>query len=334
MTLRAPTIEDAPAALEVLVAREIADIGVPDYTLEDLLDEWHATELDLTTDSQVVELDGRIVAYAIVHRPITVAAVAPHDEGQGIGALLLKWAEERERELGRSEHRQWIGSGNVRGKTLLQAAGYELARSYWRMALRLEDLRDHPDTAPDGVRLRPLDVEQDAVPPHALDNASFAGAPDYHPASLQAYREEHLGAHDVAPELSRVAELGDQIAGLLLARHWLEAHVGFVDILAVHPDYQGKGIGTALLAEAFRAFRAAGLEEAQLEVASTNPRALRVYERLGMTPRFRYDTYERPVQPGQSAGPAEKSPPPTSSTPQKPPGRFRQRRAAGDADRA
>ena len=202
------------------MAREIADIGVPDYVLEDLLDEWRVTDLDLTTDSRVVELDGRIVACAIVHGPITIAAVAPQYEGQGIGAVVLRWAEERERELGRSEHHQWIGSGNERGKTLLQAAGYKLARSYWRMGPPLEDLRDHPDTSVDGVRLRPLDVEQDAVSVHALDDASFAGAPDYYPASLQAYREEHLGAHDLAPQLSCVAELGGQIAGFLLAGRW------------------------------------------------------------------------------------------------------------------
>jgi GNAT superfamily N-acetyltransferase len=165
MDLRAPTIADAPAVLKVLVAREIADIGVPDYVLGDLLDEWRATELDLTADARVVELDGRIVAYAMVHGPITVATVAPDYEGQGIGARLLEWAEQRERELGRSEHRQWIGAGNERGKTLLRAAGYELARSHWRMGLRLEDLHDHPQTAPDAMRLRPLDVEQDADTP-------------------------------------------------------------------------------------------------------------------------------------------------------------------------
>ena len=316
MRLRAPAIDDASAVLEVLVARDIADIGVPDYVLEDLLDEWRASELDLAADSRVVELDGRIVAYAMARGPGTLVAVAPGYEGRGIGARLLDWAEARERELGRSQHRQWIGSGNERGKTLLQAAGYALARSYWRMGLRLEELRDYPDTTPAGLRLRSLDVDRDASTLHALDAASFAGAPDYHPESLQAYREEHLGAHDLDPELSRVAELGGQIAGFLLARRWTEAPVGFVDILAVHPDHQRNGIGTKLLLEAFRRFRAAGLQEAQLGVASTNPQALRVYERLGMASRFRYDTYERPVvHSGQSATAPEQSAQPTPSNP-------------------
>jgi len=305
MRFRAPTIDDAAAVLEVLVAREIADLGVADHLLEDLLDEWRATELDLPADARVVELDGRIVAYAMVRGPGALAAVAPNYEGCGIGTRMLDWAEGRERELGRSEHRQWIGSGNERGKTLLRAAGYELARSYWRMALRLENLRAGLNSVPEGLRLRALDVEQDAVAVHALDAASFAGAPDYRPESLQAFLEEHLGAHDLDPELSRVAELGGQIAGFLLARRRTDASVGFVDILAVEPRHQGKGIGTALLAQSFSLLRAAGLEEAQLGVASSNPRALRVYERIGMTPRFRYDTYERRVaEAGQPAATA------------------------------
>lgn len=123
------------------MAREIAHIGVPDYVLEHLLDEWRATDLDLTADSRVVELDGRIVAHAIVHGPITVVDVAPQYEDRGFGALLFEWAQERECELGRSEHRQWIGCGNQRGKTLLQAALYELGSERSKPRFRARGVR-------------------------------------------------------------------------------------------------------------------------------------------------------------------------------------------------
>jgi len=47
---------------------------------------------------------------------------------------------------------------------------------------------------------------------------------------------------------------------------------------------------------------AAGLREAQLGVASDNPRALGLSERCGMTARFSADTYERAASDELGAG--------------------------------
>jgi mycothiol synthase len=154
--------------------------------------------------------------------------------------------------------------------------------------------RARPDT-PAGLRLRALDVERDAADLHAIDDAAFAAVPDYEPQGFPAFREEHLDAHDLEPALSCVAEREGEGAavGFLLARRWRNESVGYVDILAVAPDHQGHGLGAVMLQPAFARFAAAGLAAAQLGVASDNPRALRLYERVGMTTRFRIDTFER-----------------------------------------
>ena len=47
-----------------MIAGDIADIGEPDYTLEDLHDEWGARDFDLARDAVVVEERRRIVGYA------------------------------------------------------------------------------------------------------------------------------------------------------------------------------------------------------------------------------------------------------------------------------
>lgn len=52
-----------------------------------------------------------------------------------------------------------------------------------------------------------------------------------------------------------------------------------------------------MLRSAFAGFAAAGIREIRLGVASYNPRALYVYERLGMIERYRFDVYERPAHP-------------------------------------
>jgi mycothiol synthase len=80
----------------------------------------------------------------------------------------------------------------------------------------------------------------------------------------------------------------------LLARRRDEEGVGFVAILAVDPEHQRRGIGSILLQSAFAGFAVAGLREAMLMVASDNPQALRVYERVGMIVQLQFDIYERP----------------------------------------
>lgn len=237
MRFRAPALDDAPAVLALLLARERADLGMPDDTLEEVLDEWRASDVDLAADARVVQAgDGAIVGYAVVRRSGTLAVVHPDHEGAGFGA---------------------------------EAA------------------------PPSGVRLRPVDVARDAVSLHALDARSFAANPGSTPESTREFRDEHLEANAFDASLSRVAVHAEDIAGFLLAQRWEAEAVGFVDVLAVDPDYQGRGIGTALLSSALAAFASSGLRAAQLGVDSDNPRALRIYERAGMTVLFQYDVYER-----------------------------------------
>ncbi len=148
---------------------------------------------------------------------------------------------------------------------------------------------------PGAVSIRPLDLDRDAVALHEVNEASFAANADYEPESLPEFCEEHLRAPDLDPELSGVAEHGDGLIGFLLVRRRSDNTVGFVDLLAVHPGRQRRGVGAALLQTAFARLAATGLRSAELGVASDNPRALRLYERVGMTTAFRVDTYERPI---------------------------------------
>lgn len=293
MRLRAPVFDDARAVLAVLVARDLADLGVPDITLEDVLDEWRGSDLDLAADARVAHAgDGHIVGYVVVRRPGTLAVVHPDHEGQGLGTRLLEWAETRDRDRGRQLYRQWAAAANESARTLLTGAGYSVARSYWRMVCSVAGVGSAAP-APAGFDLRAVDVARDAVALHAVDAASFSGRPDYVRETLREFREEHLEAHDFDAGLSRVAEHDGTIAGFLLARRFVDDAVGFIDIFAVDPRHQGRGLGTALLGSAFAAFAGVGLREAQLAVASDNPLALRVYERAGMTVQFRFDIYER-----------------------------------------
>jgi mycothiol synthase len=293
MRFRAPALDDATAVLDVLLARDIADLGVADHTLDELHDEWRETGFDLASDALVAETEtGAIVGYAAVITPGIHAAVAPKHEGQGIGIRLLKWGEQRDRERGRDRHRQWLAMNNTRGRALLLAAGYQRARSYWRLACVLDDLATAV-APPPGIRLRPVDVETDAITVHALNETSFSANADYRPEAITTFVERHLSARDFDAKLSCVAEDSGVAIGFLLACRLPDEGIGFVDLLGVHPDYRRRGAATAMLTATSEAFASAGLRDAELGVASDNPHALRLYERCGMKPRFQFDSYER-----------------------------------------
>ena len=295
MILRAPAEADAPAVLAVVVARDVADLGVPDCTLEDILEEWRAESFDAAADARLCETDtGEVVGYAVARRPGSVVAVSPDREGLGAGTALLDWLEGRERAHGWEHHRQAIGERNARAAGLLRSRGYGKVRSYHRMTVALAPGRQAPEP-PAGVTLRELRPAADEAVLYELDAAAFAGAADYSPETLLEFRERHVRAHDLDPALSRVAERDLRPVGFLLARRWEQDSAGYVAILAVHPREQGRGLGSALLGDAFAAFAAAGLSEGRLGVASDNPRALGLYERQGMKPQFSFDVWERPI---------------------------------------
>ena len=112
LILRAPRLDDAQAVFALLVARDLADFGVPDIALDDLHDEWTAQSFDLDADAVVVQYTrGPILGYAAIHRPGAMGFVDPDHEGRGIGTQLVRWAQRRECELGRSRHGQAAAGG-------------------------------------------------------------------------------------------------------------------------------------------------------------------------------------------------------------------------------
>jgi mycothiol synthase len=292
--LRAPTQDELEAALATIIARDVADFGEPDYTLQDLREQWADAEFNRAYDARVaVETTGRILAYAHVDHHGAMVSIPPEHEGRGIGTQLLAWTQARERQLGRPYHGQPVASTNTTAADFLAAAGYRRIRSYYRMVRALDGTDRPPAELPDGITLRRIERNRDVVALHSVDREAFEGASDYKPETVAAFRQRHLDLYDFDPEASFVACRGERIAGFLLGRRWEAEEAGFVNVLAVHPGEHRRGTGTAMLRAAFAVWAQAGLSEARLGVSSENPGALRLYERLGMIVRFQVDIWQR-----------------------------------------
>lgn len=82
---------------------------------------------------------------------------------------------------------------------------------------------------------------------------------------------------------SIVAASGGEVVGhlgILREDHPVTAHVATLG-MGVSPGWRGRGIGAALLAEAFRWAAWAGIEKVSLTVYPDNDAARRLYERFG-----------------------------------------------------
>lgn len=130
---------------------------------------------------------------------------------------------------------------------------------------------------PDGVRLVAFDPERHAEKIHALLVEAYArGGGAVEP--LNIWWPSLQDDSDYDPALVFVAaDRQDEIVGV--AQCWTSA---FVKDLAVAPSMRRQGLGSALLHQAFRAFRERGSPSIELKVHADNPSgALRLYRSLG-----------------------------------------------------
>ena len=89
----------------------------------------------------------------------------------------------------------------------------------------------------------------------------------------------------VQPELFLVAENADQVVGTAMAGY--DGHRGWLYTIAVAPDFQRKGIGSMLLAEAERTLAAMGCGKINLQIRAGNEAVVAFYR------RHDYDVEER-----------------------------------------
>jgi len=97
----------------------------------------------------------------------------------------------------------------------------------------------------------------------------------------------YFGAFE--PDYVRAIEVEGRAVGVVVGCQIAPEH-GFVLQLAVCRDHQRRGLGTRLINDLAREFRAAGLSHAALGVTVASP-ALRLYERLGFVLLRPVDTY-------------------------------------------
>ena len=128
---------------------------------------------------------------------------------------------------------------------------------------------------PAGVVLRPM-VKADVPEVHALERLLFPADawPEYmfHEELAQAETRRYWVAEERTSEGARIVAY----AGLMCV-----PPIADVQTIAVVPDLEGRGIGSALLTGLIDEARRRGAADVLLEVRADNPRAQALYRRFG-----------------------------------------------------
>ena len=192
-----------------------------------------------------------------------------------------------------------IGQVILRGNTaavdqnaiaMFNAESFVRVRQFWRMEIEMTSPPDRP-VWPAGITLRTLQLDQDERLVHATIGEAFADHWGYVARSFEDWLQEVVHADNFDPTLTFIASDGNEVAGVVVCRH---RDIAWVGQLAVRRKWRKRGLGLALLLQAFDEFYQRGDRTVGLGVdAQSLTGATRLYEKAGMHVTRQYDTYEK-----------------------------------------
>lgn len=304
ITLRPLTTDDIPAWADLLAAIEKVDRTGEHYSAADLEEEMANPEIEVGKDIMGAFESGALVGYFSIlprgegegHFKVHVqGSVLPERRGEGIGTLLVEAMLARA-EQAHAERRPDLParltttglSSDEAQADLLRRAGMSGERWNFVMRTALDAIPDEVPL-PEGYEFMQYDASMAAA---LLDahNTAFLDHPNFTPWSESLWRQFVTESRSFRPELSAVVVPTGrkEIVAYLQTAEFdayfevtgrREAYVGKLGTLREH---RGQGIAGALLVHCLHGYRAAGFDEASLDVDSENPTgALGIYQRAG-----------------------------------------------------
>ena len=298
-----PGRNDAQAALDLLVACDIAEYGEADTELEEVLHDWE--KLDLERDAWLVfSVDNTLVGYAAVFNE---AAGFKFDfythPAYNLGDLKARLLGRCEARAG--EHLNEVGSGGATARIIIphvnladrqaaEAAGFKAGKYHLRMQI---DLAAPPPAAvwPAGGALRAVVPGQDdrLVYDFIYKVFDWRATP---PPTFDWWRDFMMRPDHFKPELWYLLFQGETLIGAALCYDYPD--LGWVRQLGVEPSRRRQGIGSALLHHVFGVFYRRGgfvslsrTSRVGLGVEANNLKAIAFYEKIGMRRVRQYDEY-------------------------------------------
>lgn len=291
--LRPAGADDADSVAALVAALDVAVLGSTDFSAAELREEWRL--IDPSDRFVAIDGDARIVGYGTIEEsPLhgrTDGYVHPEHFGRGVGSLLVTELERKLAGRGATRVQNAALMADGRAHELLRAHGYAEIRRFWQMRIELNAEPAQPRW-PEGLNVASFDVD-DGEAFHAALETAFADHWQHHPDTFEKWRKEHVESEGFSPELWAVVRAnGEIVAGTICLPDRMGA--AWISRLFTRSDWRRRGVGEALLQEAFGRFWRAGKRTVGLGVdAQSDTGANRLYERAGMRVHWGAAVFEK-----------------------------------------
>ncbi|MFF5295812.1 GNAT family N-acetyltransferase [Paractinoplanes globisporus] len=312
-TTRRPTLDDIPEILALVHASDIAAIGEPDFTADEVRERLTDANTDMSVDSWLaLDEAGAIVGWTFPSnmtggdRDFLEVFVHPERGRPAMRpllALVMNRMTERAALLGHQRYEVRAGAIPAEQHYIdaLTEAGFVFHRQHARMRMPLDGVSPTPPEPPAGAIVRPVrgDDEDDMRALHAVIEEAFRDT-DHFAVDYPTWREQIANEPSVSYDEWFVAEVDGRVVGSLQSSDsGIDDNEGWVKRLAVLGAYRKRGLGEALLRRAFAVYAAKGRSHAGLGVDLANPtEAVRLYLAVGLTPLYRANIYRTYVTAG------------------------------------
>jgi mycothiol synthase len=285
---------DAAEVTALVQAHESSRYTGTTFSQADLEAEWE--ELDIEQDTLVVRDGDRIAGYAAVRERGEVwrveGYVHPEAQGRGFGRLIADRLEEDAARGGGHRIHNAVLEADPAAGTLLESLGYAAVRVFREMRIEMGSPPPAP-VWPDGLHVVPFEPERDAAEFHAAHQEAFSDHWGYTWRGFETWSKLNLRNERFDPSLWCMVRGEDEIAaGTICTRDTYGG--GWVHTLFTSGRWRRRGVGEALLRDAFGRFWERGERNVGLGVDSGNETgAFRLYERAGMSPVLGWTVYEK-----------------------------------------
>jgi GNAT superfamily N-acetyltransferase len=271
---------DIDGVVALVRACELHDSGQALYERADLVAD--LVLADRQRDALIVrDPGGVVVAWGLIVRARSrYADVHPDHRGLGLGHSLVLWSVDRARQLGADRIGQTVEDTRVDARDLFERSGALPVRTAW--ILRRHDEPASPPVPPDdlpGIVMRES-TPADEVEALEMMELAFSQWPDRKPSTLTTWQAMVTRREGFTADQLQLAVGADaRIVGAAFLID--DGQELWVDKLATHPGFRGRGIGSALMRRTFVLAHARGRRATWVSTDSTTG-ALPFYERLGM----------------------------------------------------